>query len=105
MTIENTTLSLASLMGGVLLITQFVKGFLPRVSRNLLALLFGVGGTIVFWGGGKIKLADADPSDPWGWGMAAFYALLAVAGAMKAHDAGESPKSFFKRVKKGKVVP
>ena len=102
---EGSTLtSLGATMGFVWMVTQFVKGAVPRLPQNVLALVVGQLFVLPFWYGGMLKLDGADPHTAVGWVIAGVYALIGTASAMKAHDIGSSPKTIIKRVKAGKPV-
>ena len=91
-------------MGFVWMVTQFIKGFLPRVPQNVLALVVGQAFVLPFWQAGLLGLDGADPTTITGWFIAGVYALIGTASAMKAHDIGSDPKTVIKRIKAGKPV-
>ena len=102
---ETSTLtSLGATMGFVWLVTQFVKGFIPRAPQNAVALVVGQLFVLPFWYGGTLKLDGANTEHWSGWMIAFVYALIGTASAMKAHDVGSDPKTLIKRMKAGKPI-
>lgn len=100
----STLTSLGATMGFVWMVTQFIKGFVPKMPQNLLALVVGQLFVLPFWYGGMLKLDGADPQTTVGWVIAGVYALIGTASAMKAHDLGSNPKTVIKKVKDGKPL-
>jgi len=104
--IENTLMSLVSLMGLVWIATQGLKRALPSVSQDLIAVILGQAATMIFWQMGMVKLDGADVANatPWTYALVVVYGLLAYGLAAKGHDVGQTPEKLLKRVKGGKVV-